>query len=175
MCLLQRAKKLLDEKVPSPKTLETGLANIAKKDFTKMPSNCQWKQRWKPIITWLPTLITGCIDNCLGSYKGNWFQGKRHFTCLSISNTAHLHLFTFPTMRAPWILLCSHIWDCITKKIQKYCTLFISQRSEGPDVSLNIAQPAITTQILNQGVSPEPKNFTGETTKGKSRNILAQI
>lgn len=51
MCFLQTAKKLLDEKVPSPKSLETGLANIAKKDFTKMPSNCQWKQRWKPIIT----------------------------------------------------------------------------------------------------------------------------
>lgn len=48
MCLLQTAKKLLDEKGSSPKSLETGLVNIAKKDFSKMPSNCQWKQRQKP-------------------------------------------------------------------------------------------------------------------------------
>lgn len=45
MRLLQITKKLLDEKVSSPKSLETGFVSIAKKDFTKMPSNCQWKQR----------------------------------------------------------------------------------------------------------------------------------
>lgn len=159
----------------SPKSLETGLVSIARRILQKCPQIVSGNRGENLIYFYLIAHFDHRVHR-----KQPWFlqwklvSREAALACICHYPTQPIFI-TFPTMKAPWILLCSHIWDYITKKIQKCCAFFISQSSEGPDVYLNIAQAAIMTQIPIQEASPEPKYFTGEATKVKSRNILAHL
>lgn len=61
--------------------------------------------------------------------------------------------FTFPTMKAPCILFCSHtdLGLFHLKDTEKLFCFFLYQSSEGPAVCANAAQPAVTAQIPAQG------------------------
>lgn len=130
MCLLQTAKKLLDGKMSSPKSLETGLVSIAKKDFTKMPSNCQWKQRWKSNLFLLdcPLWSQAAQETALVPTMETGFEGSGTCMCLSLSNTAHLHL-CFP----PWKhheFFSGHTFGTISPKRYRNAVHFLYPRAQ---------------------------------------------
>lgn len=126
------------------------------------------------IPTLLPTLITGCVEDNLGPYKGNkGFRGQQCLgVSLSLSNTASS--FTFPTMKAPCILFCSHsdLGLFHQKDTEKLLFFYTSIQKGQLFVWIQLSQPSQPKFLPKE--PPEPRYLTGEATKGKTRNILAQ-
>lgn len=115
-------------------------------------------------------MITGCIGSSLGSYKVNWFQGKQHFMCMSIIQH---NPSSFIYLKAPWFLLFTHLGLYHQKDTEMLHIFYIPDLRRARCLFVH-SSAATTAQIPNQAASPEPEYSTGETTKGESRNILAQ-
>lgn len=83
--------------------------------------------------------------------------------------------FTFPTMKAPCILFCSHtdLGLFHLKDTEKLLFFFYTRVQKGQlFVRMQLSQPSQPKSLPKE--PPVPRYLTGEATEGKSRNILAQ-